>query len=1263
MSNSMGLDPSELKLPTFYRTVVFKISHFIGPSRPYRFFLTYGGRLLLLLLVCIIVVFGVAYIFSPPGDNSVNKTTPLAEAAGLSGIGAIGGNLTNSAGGTPGSESLTSLLSWNAILGNITTLAAENVQSVGSLVTAETVAAILGLFVLGFVMSTGIRSRRQVLVGKFENHIGSDSDAIGKFAGGMSSLLNVELHRLRRLYSEVDDRRAISSIGGRTGPLDYAITVGDSGDLFKNIYSSETTMKIGIIEIPIGAVSGLFSKIFAGPQIVGGFHKDGDLIILSAFMSGPQSRSWRVEGRIGAHVTPRIDTGVKDLSLSAKDRPVVLTTENVENLDGMVRELAYRIFTDLTKGGTAKWQATCAFSEGLRDYRSCLLSKKDQLRNLKNAERRFFEAISEDSTFGLAWHNLGVVYTELENLEASDKAFLKAIKSRPEGWEAYYALALNRFNKILKTNKEAGFDECVVADETALWNVIHPCNQAIALNPKNPHLHMLIGVCYRMLAIEKRRSGEGKEKSDELFRAAAKAHQYAVKRAWRNLCVSQFKAEDTTTARMFDIQKASSTALWDLARTYYSYAACGMKATEIRTLEPIESVLLQALSIDKANADVFFNLGTVSYTGGKFQDAARSFESATQINPTNLKYWLFLALASQRAGDTNMREFAVGKILEFPSWMRRLPESLQKEMSVLPREGRSRDLRMILDFQRDSIQYPGKISDILEKMPENPDEVMNLVNNPPPEFTIPSFREVSEDNSLLHEAAKGSSLAYHLAHHADNPQDITRLYQTALQFFPDGLPETEWSRWAKGIIAYELASLDSDPLKNLKTSYSCFKNNCPLEIKNKKIHPKLIPLMNQGNESYKALRCASEAQHRNPLGFDELLTFGGCLSTARDLKQSLSAFESALLLEPYSVDTLKSLGDCYWIIGTNCQKREEKETFWKQAIRYFEDAREAWKAKEFKEADNNKKAKGTLESKVSLGSPSAADTTLFRILLSLGNLYFGLSEYGKAITTYDRAIYLFGKDPEYTAEVFICALKYADALLHKRDHESCERYLIDEIIYKIDPKAALIMSGQESEPRFSEEVPLQIMSGSFGPAYAGEMLIRGLLLWAYSYAERDVGLDDALKIIRTADGIKKFMKEKLEDTSYQKELENIAREDPDMAEILFGLNQRFLSEIIPSFEAEILDKCGWAYYKKGDLTTANKKISRALSLKSDADYYFHLANVYASLFHEPDKKPINARWALAYCDHALNMAPRPGLVEQVTQLRTQVKTELDKISG
>jgi uncharacterized protein HemY len=44
-----------------------------------------------------------------------------------------------------------------------------------------------------------------------------------------------------------------------------------------------------------------------------------------------------------------------------------------------------------------------------------------------------------------------------------------------------------------------------------------------------------------------------------------------------------------------------------------------------------------------------------------------------------------------------------------------------------------------------------------------------------------------------------------------------------------------------------------------------------------------------------------------------------------------------------------------------------------------------------------------------------------------------------------------------------------------------------------------------------------------------------------------------------------------------------------------------------------LSWCGWLYFKKANLEEAKDKILKALSLKADADYYYHLARVYATL--------------------------------------------------
>jgi tetratricopeptide (TPR) repeat protein len=1267
MPNSRGLDPGELKLHTNYRSIVYHISHFIGPSRPYQFFQSYGGRLLILFFICIIVVLSGAYILTPhPAAGSTNNT-PVVAVAGIMADDTTSGSTITTEGAIAGpiqenhtSDNQTPVsgqpevpatgFSWGAILGDLTVSVSEKVQSAGSLVTGETVAAIFLLFFLGFVVSTGIQSRRQVLVGEFKNHISGDADVIGRFVGGVSPLLNVELHRLRRLYSEVDDRRAISSIGGRTGPLDYGITVGDAGDLLKNLYSSETKVKIGIIEIPFGAGGNLFSKIFSGPLIVGGFHQDGDLIILSAFMSGPESKSWRVEGRNTTTTPPQVEGGIKDISFSADDRPLIVSDKRVENLDGMVRELAYRIFTDLTKGGTTRWQATEAFTEGLQDYRSCLLSKKDQLRNLKNAERRFLEAISEDSTFGLAWHNLGVVYTELERLEASDKAFLKAIEIKPEErWEAYYALALNRFNKMIKTKRNVASDECFGIDEPILYDVIQPCKQAIALNPDNPRLHILLGVCYRLLAIQKRNSGStGTEyESTEFFRKAAEEHSSAVNIAWHTLCLSQFKVEKSAIIRESDIRKASSTALWDLARTYYTHAVCGRnvglegKETVGYSLAPIESVLRQAISIDETNAVLWYDLGSVYYSQGKFPDAIRCFESASQIDPTNLKYWLLtaltthqIALTTHQMGDVDKREFAIGKILELPSWMQGLPDSLKNKIKDLPLEGKCRDLRMILDFQEDKLRDPEKLSETFSNLFQ--DRKITWDNRG--EFIDGSLFGAEKGISLPDpNAALVSYLAYHSAHYTEDKEKKREFYQKALEYLPKERSEEGWSQWARGIICAEVAPLSEDPFKDYQTCILCFKDNHPRELRTRGIQPKIIPLYQQANKNYEALRCASRTVYRNPIGFRELNSYGEFILSTGDITGAVSAFESALLREPYSVETLISLGDCYRILRDNSQTSAEKETFTKQAIRYYEEAREARKVKAFKKTHNDGQA-GDHRAEEMITPAHKADEKLIRIAIRLGDLYYDLSEYGSAMLNYERGKDLSIYDESHFGDAYHCYLKFAEAALQKRDHKTCESYLS-----RLKNELEVTFPISETVSQLSDTWFISF-EGAIVSAYLGEIYIRALLIQAYSFAERDIALDEAHKLIDKADDVRKKM------------WDWIMKEAPmnQVSEIL---------DCISSLEAEILDRRGWVFYKQGKLTEAKESIKKALTLQADADYYFHLAHVYETLFRErSEKNEICARWALAFCDHALDMIPRPELIIEVKKLQDQI-TGSEKRTG
>lgn len=1241
------LDPNILIPGTYYRYALYQMSSIGG--RVYRFFMTGWRPLVLWLLVSFILILAITAVAGPGSGESADAAAVSAETSAVPAGGVI------------------------------------------PYFNAETAVAAGLLFVLGFVMFKGHKSRRQVVVGAFTNN--TNLDYVTHFSDGLSSLLTNELHSLRSLYSEVDDRRAIASVGGRKGPLDYAIMSGEAGDSIENLISSTDMLEIGpFIKFPVGAVAGVFSKFFSGPQIIGSFHRDDDLVVLTAFMSGPQSHSWRVQGRIVSENKPDSKEEKKYIPGSSHNRtiPLVKKQEELKNLDFMVKELAYRIFTDLTDGGTTEWRATLAFTEGLKNYRNCLLSRKDQLRNLKNAKRRFLEAISEDDTFDLAWYNLGVVYTELENRDAADKAFSQAIKMKPELWEPYYALALNRFNKILDKEKYVGLDEHAKVYEELVQEVISPCKQALELNPKNPDLHILIGVCYRILAIQKKNpeneveisaefpdlksaiSNNGKpaetddmtsgktmrmtSESRDLFGKAAVHHSYAVSKAWHDLCASRFRLADEVITRKSDVRKVCCTALWDLARTYYAYAVCERGAVSgesppalkfRNSLPPIESVLLQGLSIDQTNTDILYSLGTVYYTKGNIRDALDCFESATRIDPINAKYWLLLALTAHKAHNISRRDTALGKVLEYPSGMRYLPPRWKCEVArVLPWEGLSSDLRAILDFQEES-----RVNDYLNivrdtgKWPKTEDDILKLIDGPL-QSEIP--RQGTETDPDFIRRAKGIYLAYHMARsffYDDTGK--SELYNSAMILLKK-MPSSRWENWVEGMICYECAQY-SDPSENYCRAYKNF-YSYPLEITKKRIDQKMIEFLVLKGKINEARECASKNLRKNPHGYGELFAWGKFLSTVKDFKGALSAFESALFLKPYDVDALSSIGSCYRGMGDYYHTREEKENSLRQAIRYFEEAREVLESRETKEILEHQ---DTEEQELINRQKARFRADSFRkiekilnIYLNLGECYFDLTGYGKAIQYYNLAMKRLPEPSSYPSGYpsgismkDYCTLKCGEALLQKRDHHVCEHYF-SQIIDKFKNQVA-------------QEFYVQPFMSPLGDVtYAGEIYIGALLGLAYSLAERDIDLDNALELVNRAEKVLDTLKIKSKDQISGLSGKGSTQEFHDSEALL----QTFL-ERIRDIEAEIYDKRGWIYYKQTEkIDKAEKELRNALSRKASPDYYFHLAWIYETLSRETEKdKKINAGLALAYCDHALDMAPN-------LSLQAEVKKLMDKIS-
>jgi len=281
----------------------------------------------------------------------------------------------------------------------------------------------LALYTLLWLLWWAWQARHRLVVEAFVNYIDKEHK---KDVQGLATLLVVRLGQLHDLYRTVDEQRAISTSVLENESIDATIKVEDINELLKDAVSSQSQLSLGPLKIPVGTLLSLIGRFVQGPRILGSLHNDGRKFILTAqSVGGRNSFEWRVDQVL----------------------PPGQSTETLSpDLASMVQELACRIFTDLALGGSVRWEATDAFSEGLREYRECLHIPKERSAHLKRAEKKFIETLAEDIRFDLAYYNLGVVYTELDHTMAAEAAFEKAIIQSPNSWEAYYALALSRYD-------------------------------------------------------------------------------------------------------------------------------------------------------------------------------------------------------------------------------------------------------------------------------------------------------------------------------------------------------------------------------------------------------------------------------------------------------------------------------------------------------------------------------------------------------------------------------------------------------------------------------------------------------------------------------------------------------------------------------------------------------------------------------------------------------------------------------------------------
>ncbi|MDD1708276.1 MAG: hypothetical protein LUQ33_03780 [Methanoregulaceae archaeon] len=1077
----------------------------------------------------------------------------------------------------------------------ISSVMAETAFSIESVLTSEALGLVIVIFAIGFIIFAGWKARHNVVLSDFVDHTNTQADSKKP---GLSSILVIELRRLRDLYQEVDERRPISSLGGRRSLLDYAISVDDTGNLLEKALASETSVKLGPFSVPVGVIAGVAGRIVQGPRISGGFHKDGDLYTLTAQMYGKTAKSWKVEGRLA----PKDELFADEMNLTIPRWPdgrVMLsrgTDDSVKTIDPMLRELACRIFTDCTTGGSTRWRATYAFNEGIREYRKTIYSSKDWLLNLKNAEHRFLEAISEDNYFDLAYYNLGVVYTELYerkmNREPAQKAFLSAVKHNPGRWQSYFSLALNRF--AMGTDVQS-------YDRTLLEDVIHHCNQAIALSRGNSKIHDLLGICHRILASQLQYPD-----NKEQFIKSARNNTIAAGNAWKTICAEEFTIGKESVGAIDDSKKTSWITLWDLAQVL-SLPARSDREDTVQDMAPgfwrafslytAEKILLQARFVDRSNALIERELGDIFYTMKKYEKARRSFEAACRIEPTNLQNWSLLALAcmkDQEGRNRDQVELALQKVMRNPTdWYTKLsPRWMKEAMEILPKKDPTGRLRKILDF--------------LDKKEGLKKENLDTGN------LIIQYDLYTSAEARMEKAITAHEIALQLNANKD--------YPGAIHYFDQAIGACkENENWEKGIFYNDLAALffDTGDYPQANESYwqaliHWEKDHSGEITKRALLYNYVMSLLQDEKNKPLALKVANSAYSENPIGYYQLAALGECWKQNNDYVKAQSAFESALLLRPEETEMLIKIGYGYWVMGDYSQELAEKEKY-------------------------RQKSLTALKNIFPLIDETDVRTKL-ELSQLIGRCYIDCAEYSKALYYLEIAAAMSTSFYEQT----LIYLHQASAYLLKRDHDMSEYWfskIIEIIQDRMTPnelKAFLPgkMKSEESGGHNSSEPYLFTQLNAFNETYPiGFVYTRALLGKAYSMVERDAGIDqenpESLNLILQAEQAYSFL-------------------------IDGGL------EADKAIESEIDDRKGWINYKLEKLDEAEKYIKRAISLKADPEYHLHLAYVYSSKIGEMkdvEARNVTYRKAIVHSNHAIDMATTNEFQKRAKGLRDAIQVK------
>jgi tetratricopeptide (TPR) repeat protein len=486
--------------------------------------------------------------------------------------------------------------------------------------------------VLGYcivlVIWAASRARVHIVIEAFDDYTALDMSAPGDDESGAQKpdrkeratpkdagtavLLANRLAEMRELYGFVDDPDTTPTPGRATGAT---VQLDDAASVLRSAVTAESTVSVGGISLPFGALMGLLSRVVQAPRLRGAIHGDDTAVVITAELTvGGQPYSWRLDAEV-------------DESMSARRK-----------LDAMISdELAYQVFSDLTLQRQAMWPATKFWLLALDKMAECQRRPRNRRLLLTEAELNFANALAEDERFYLACLNLGIVYRRLATLPgqlaqqkaryalAARRVFERAIKLRPDRWEAYHALA------------------------EATWSAHRP----------EGSLEMIAGLCDRALSRCRDRAasarildlkGHAQEEASERADALA-TRRLACRCILRELESTRFRQASARQARRLGtLEKQAAQCLVNLAWTAW------LERPDRAAFRRVYGAARLAVRLSDIDASAHERLAEMASKTDATEIAIDELSAAARIAPGDPLYAAKLALALAETRDVRAAE-------------------------------------------------------------------------------------------------------------------------------------------------------------------------------------------------------------------------------------------------------------------------------------------------------------------------------------------------------------------------------------------------------------------------------------------------------------------------------------------------------------------------------------------------------------------------------------------------------------------------------